>query len=143
MRALLLVLLAAVGCDATSIPVHLTNPVQIGDRELVEEAAAVLDLDVEFVGVRYGAIQLELRDECVSGECGKTVGVELARCNDLNVWAQRSPVFVAHELGHVLGLDHESYAEGNLMERFPEGFELCETQLETIGERVELLNACR
>jgi len=126
---------------------------QDSDERLIAEAFAILDLDYEHSVRSRGTIHISLIDLNFEVDApGTSVGQTLLerRCSKALV-AQRDPIYVAHEVGHVLGLGHVCESsdcgpedDGNLMHGGnAAGTELTEGQFDDLDKGSRKLNRCR
>jgi hypothetical protein len=140
--ALLMFALALPAC-AEALPINVRDESGVESlRDLppvVEDACDVLGLLCEAVDHEYGAITLDLieTDDRVRGRSGGT-GV----CSPW-AWAAPDIEIVAHELGHVLGLDHVDGRPDALMAPSPYALELTDDEFDEIERGGNRLVGCR
>lgn len=145
--ALSIVLLGAallVGACAEPLPINVRD--ESGAKSLdelppvVERACDLLGMVCEATDHEYGAITLDLihTADRVRGRSGGS-GI----CSPW-AWAEPRTVIVAHELGHVLGLDHRDDA-GALMYPSPDAYalELSDAEMDEIERGGNRLVGCR
>ena len=89
----------------------------------MREAGELLGVRTKVVDAPEGAVTVEFRS--YDGHCGRVE--EKATCTP-RLWSCESPGYLAHELGHVFGLEHDS-RDDNLMNPAPAvGAEIDEKQ---------------
>lgn len=109
----LLFALAACDPSPTTIPVRYVpdglsrpddHPTNIADRQLIADAVELLGYEPRFIETHYGhGVFVNLTGKAAGSAHGQgiiTVGCRRA------VRATRSAPLIAHEIGHVLGLNH-------------------------------------
>jgi hypothetical protein len=126
-----LAIAAAAACGHTTVTT-------IGDADAVAAASEALDIWAEH------GVHLEHGDDgpiwIVVGEVGRPGElVDRGACTRWIV-ASRSPMIIAHEIGHALGLQH---ADAGLMaEAGPVSVELDDEQVESAAAAADRLAAC-
>ena len=138
MRALAL-LLALCGCTAQPVHVHLVSELdEVHEAALLLDASDILGLELVATEAITGAIELELRDE--SGGVRGTAE-DKRGCVRFG-WSVPDPLVMAHEFGHLLGIDRHHDDPANLMHSSPTGTELDDTQIDTIERGSRQLSRC-
>ena len=131
-------------------------PIQIGslrhdpgDEALVDEAVAMLGLEWEHSTKLRGTIVLALVDPAGNETNAGLALIQNKRCYKAAI-SLREPRFVAHEIGHLLGLDHVCEApcpdelSDNLMNgEMALGNELTEDQFDDLDKGRRILTHCR
>lgn len=127
---ILLLILTVSLLIAACTPVVLVHPSEPGHETVIRDAGRQLGVKTRAVDeAQPGAVELEWRS-AEDGVCGEAlerlVGAESPRdaltegvveCQP-RAWSCVSPTYLAHELGHVLGLNHDDRDE-NLMAPAP------------------------
>lgn len=138
--ALGLAALLASGC-ASSVPVRLAKSAQAvpGIEAVLEDAGELLGRPVRVVPGGHGAVTLSIVTDGgpYSGEA-----IDRDGCRR-SAWAEARPGIVAHELGHTLGLAHDSRPRNLMRPRIGRGdVELTAGQRRRMSVDVAVLNAC-
>ncbi len=127
-------------CNVESIPVFVTWAADGSPDELLEGTGDVLGYPLVEVDEKYGALWLSIHGV----EDGWDIHGETLDDNSCKraAWVHPDPQEVAHEIGHMLGLDHTT-AKGNLMrDRSHQGTELTDKQIRKLERSLGRLNAC-
>ena len=133
--------LALTGCSGDVIPVHVYGLDDEAREDLLAGVEEEIGFAVEDVGGDYGAIKIKIVPETEDLEFwGHTIDVNGCR---RRIWAIERPRSVAHEIGHVLGLEHVDDADTyNLMQRYAFSSELSPKQRDKVRRNIRLLDAC-
>jgi hypothetical protein len=147
----LVLLTTLAGCSGDhSIPVHLSSPGATPEKvQMVRDAGELLGWGIAFQDEKYGAATIDVH-QVGNGE--HILGVALLRRRCLRVaWANKDPWVIAHELGHLMGLDHVSDPD-NIMFRIKRPGNDCDSipgeyledwQVDKIRERNAILLSCQ
>jgi hypothetical protein len=152
LKTFLFTLLWLVGCGEP-LPISLSSlrTDDEGDKVLVDEAVAILGLTWEPTRRSYGTISLTLVDDQGPDASDGVSTIRKARCRKAAI-AVRDPVYVAHELYHVITGDRhvcedaecDGQWEDNLMRGTnPLGVELTEGQYDALYQGRNRLTRCR
>jgi len=148
------VVVTPIGCgDPDTLPINLfavrEDP---NDDALLDEATAMLGLSWESTTYTRGAVVLTLVDGMDTDEIGGEAASKVLPCFRPGV-SRRDPLNVAHELGHLLGLDHvcgtltdiecsdehnENLMNGDVLD----GADLSDSQLDTVDNQARRLARC-
>lgn len=110
--------------------------------ELVAEAGEVLGVEFELVDYyAYGVPILDLLN-LAEGEGVLGTTFTLDECTRF-AWADRDPIVVAHELGHVLGLDHHLDRDHLMFWARAGGTKVDDTERLTMRVHAFILEGCR
>lgn len=145
--------LAATLCCACGEPLPISVSAlreDEGDTALVDEAVGILGMEWELSRKARGTIHLTLVDADPSDiDFLGLTPLNGPRCFRTAV-VRRNAVSIAHELGHLLGLDHvcempcpDSAGENLMRGDIDAGTELSEDQLETIDKERRRITHCR
>ena len=124
---------------AVTVMAYDTRTGESGITPLVQEACDILHVRCEN---GYGGLRLVVFSEPKGGTLGTAYFWPTLPCARI-AWATAEPGVVAHELGHLLGLDHVPI-EGNLMypSRSGGGLKLEPIQYFIIETEAEWLSQC-
>lgn len=111
-------------------------------EDIVQQACDVWGLTCTTTEDEVGAIVVLLTDRPgnVEGTDTWLGGLATRRACIPRVWSTDSPYVLAHELGHVLGLDHVSHP-ANVMHQTA-GRQVTDLQTERVRRHAQLLAAC-
>lgn len=142
-----MVALLVAGCGGP-VPVRLTTWDQFGPvtepsdeaRELLDDAFGFWGLSYELSdGRSYGRLNIDLVDV---GDESVVHGRrwDAGPCEQY-VWAARRSVMLAHEMGHVFGLERHSDDPDNIMAT-PAASDVTDHQLETVQDDAHQFTGC-
>lgn len=137
---LLLALLVVVGCGE-GVPVRVVTELPEDEiQPLLVEAEEILDLTFDETNESYAAITLDIHR--VSTKPPGPLGRAIWRKGCKRVgWAHTDAAIIAHEIAHLLGLDHVD-DEDNLMHSSVGGTELTGWQHDDMEKNLRRFLAC-
>lgn len=109
----------------------------------VEEACDFLELECEHTSKTYGAIEIEISDDCLF-EGDPVLGFMVPTLCEPQGCSQLDPWTLAHEIGHALNLEHVEDLD-NIMHasRTTDEPTILREQLVTVSDAAVTLDACR
>lgn len=124
------ILLACLGCSTSSIEVYVIDHGLSVDAALAE-AELILDLDIDRVDTYKAPVTLEIVE--VLDPASPAHALHVGHCKSV-VRSAPIPLFISHEFGHALGLEHVADTS-NLMSSSASGDLLTDSQRARMEDR--------
>lgn len=134
-------LVCGAGCAPSAVGLHVIDARASGQAS-VADACAILAVECVKSAEQEGAVSVILTDRGAADPDGSDwlAGKAFRRACRPVLWASDDVYVIAHELGHVLGLDHVSDPD-RLMAPIP-GTEVTAQELDIVERHADRLASC-